>query len=233
MFEDVIREYEKLEPEGTDTWNPLGNDKELRGRFRVLSALNAALLKLYIPIADAKILDVGCGVGHSTRALLEFGARPENILGIDLRPSAIAYAQSVNPSMHFQVVRDLSDWPAKGSFDFCMQCLVFSSIDGLERRRTLAAKMEEMVNEKGLIFWWDLITANSFAGRDVLEPSVYFTQSQILENHFCSLFPAFSESMKYRGRGSSFLARWLDKLIGYPPTHCSTLFEKKKLQSFL
>jgi 2-polyprenyl-3-methyl-5-hydroxy-6-metoxy-1,4-benzoquinol methylase len=228
MFEDVIREYEKLEPAGQDTWRPLGNEKELLGRIRLFKALNAALLKLSVPIAEAKILDVGCGVGHSTRALLEFGARPENILGIDLRSSAIAYAQSLNSSMHFQVVRNLSDWPAEGSFDFCMQCLVFSSIEGLERRRMLATKMEKMVNENGLILWWDLITANSFAGRDALEPSAYFTQSQILENHFWSLFPTFSESMKYRGKGSAFLALWLDKLIGYSPTHCSTLFGKKK-----
>lgn len=227
MFDDVIREYGRLEPAGTDAWNPLSNEKELWGRARLFLTLGRILSELPIPISDARLLDVGCGVGHSTRALLEFGARPKNVLGIDLRLSAIAYARSLNPAMRFQVVHGLDDWPSE-SFDLCMQVVVFSSISGLDRRLALAQKMESMVRENGLIFWWDRITANAFAGGDRLDPSDYFKQSLILEEQFLSLPPALAASIKYRGRVADLISRLLQKWIGHPPTHCAALLKRKR-----
>ena len=83
MFEDLLKEYERLEPPGTDAWNPLHNDVEFWHRVRLFIALGWALRQIPISIQKLKVLDVGCGVGRSTRTLLEFGVMPENILGID------------------------------------------------------------------------------------------------------------------------------------------------------
>jgi trans-aconitate methyltransferase len=98
------------------------------------------------------VLDVGCGVGRSTRLLIEFGLRPENIMGIDLRSSAIEHARRLNPAIPFRTVNSLDDWPLELEFDLCMQCTVFSSIPGVERRRLTARMMAEAVGNKGFIF---------------------------------------------------------------------------------
>ena len=41
------------------------------------------------PIGNKKILDVGCGTGWYFRKLIDYGARAENLFGIDLLPKAI------------------------------------------------------------------------------------------------------------------------------------------------
>jgi SAM-dependent methyltransferase len=55
------------------------------------------------PADTVRVVDVGCGNGRSTRALLEFGVRPQNVVGLDLRMSAIEYARTVNPAIAYSV----------------------------------------------------------------------------------------------------------------------------------
>jgi SAM-dependent methyltransferase len=227
-FDDVITDYEHLEPPGTDAWNPLGNEVELWHRVRLFLALCAALKKIPIPLVEAKILDVGCGVGRSTRALLEFGAKPENVLGIDIRPSAIALAESVNPAVPMRVVKGFEDWPPAGTFDLCMQCTVFSSIRGIDLRMALAEMMEKMVAQGRYIFWWDLVVANNFAGGDPLDPRSLFKHSEIITCRRLSLYPPIAEAFRYKSRGMDPLTWILQRLVGYPSTHYAALLRKTK-----
>jgi SAM-dependent methyltransferase len=226
MFKDVIDIYRELEPPGIDRWNPLGNDLELWHRVRLFLALEWALRQVSIPISEAKVLDVGCGVGRSTRLLLEFGVKPENILGIDLRSSAISYAQVLNPAISFQVVDDVDDWPFAGRVDICMQCTVFSSIAGDERRRQLATMMERTVHHGGFLIWWDSVRANSFAGQDKLKPQLLFQDSTMISSREFSLRPSVSEAVKYRGKKAHLLIDFLQHMVGFAPTHCVALFRK-------
>lgn len=48
-----------------------------------------------------KIADLGCGCGHTTAFLQNFGAK--NIVGIDLSPEMIVMAQSLCPTIDFEV----------------------------------------------------------------------------------------------------------------------------------
>lgn len=228
VFERMLPAYQYMEPDGADNkWNPLGNDTELWHRTRIFTALKWGLSQLDMPIAEAKILDVGCGAGRSTRALLEFGAKPENLLGIDLRESALAYAQSVNPAIPVRLVRGFDDWPLAGSFHLCMQCTAFSSIQGIEGQRALAEMMEKVVCDKGYIFWWDRVHACEFAGGDLLEPRTLFKQSRLLGYRLVSLPPSFIEASRRGGRRLSSVFWLFQKLLGFPPTHCAALFAKK------
>lgn len=233
MFDDLIAEYNKLEPEGADSWNPLDADRELWHRVRLLIAIKWALQQIPIPISELKILDVGCGVGRSTRALLEFGVNPKNILGIDLRPSAIGYAKSINPAIPFQVVESFGDWPRVGTYHLCMQCTVFSSIKGNEGRLLLSQKMEEMVVDSGFIFWWDRILANDFAGADKLDPLLMFRKSVLLNKSFVSLKPSIHESFRSRANGSSLFYRSIQKYLGHRPSHLMAVFKKCQTDNLL
>jgi SAM-dependent methyltransferase len=226
MFADLLSQYGSMEPAGTDAWNPLQNDLELWHRTRLLVELARALKALPGPIEKARVLDVGCGVGRSTRLLIELGLRPENILGIDLRSTAIEYARRLNPAIPFRAVNGFDDWPVEPEFDLCLQCTVFSSISGGERRELTARMMERAVGDNGFIFWWDRLQANDFAGSDPLDPAAFFARRRLLSLLRVSLWPSISESLRplhgWRAPLSAVL-RW----FGYRPTHVAAVFGGK------
>src|SRR6516165_3707565 len=49
------------------------------------------------PLHTTKILEVGCGTGYWLREFIKWGARPENITGIDLLVDRVAEAQYLCP----------------------------------------------------------------------------------------------------------------------------------------
>jgi SAM-dependent methyltransferase len=228
-FNTVIAEYAQREPPGIDTWNPLGDDVELWHRVRLFLALALALRQILTPIGRMRVLDVGCGVGRSTRALLEFGARPENLLGIDLRPSAISYAQDLNPGIPFKAVKNFDDWPGGGLFDLCIQCTVFSSVNGTQNRVAIAQMMERSVTEGGYIFWWDLIRANDFAGGNLIDPRGLFQGSATVDYQELCLRPTLTEALRHGNKVPKLMSRQLQHSLGFAATHCAALFRKGQL----
>jgi SAM-dependent methyltransferase len=223
MFEDLLATYERLEPSGSDTWNPLHNEIELWHRVRLYLELRRALEAIAKPLEALKVLDVGCGTGRSTRALLEFGVRPENVLGLDLRKSAIDHARAVNPAISYLALSNLDGWPT-GRFDLCMQCTAFSSILGHQPRLALAQKMMASIGPGAHLYWWDLVDANDFAGGDRLEPVALFGGLDVVFERTVCIQPAVVEAVRpgRRPRGLSVLQR----RFGFPMTHVSALFQK-------
>ena len=55
------------------------------------------------PLADKRILDVGCGAGKPLLRFLQYGARPENLFGVDLLEDEINVARELAPHLHFEV----------------------------------------------------------------------------------------------------------------------------------
>jgi 2-polyprenyl-3-methyl-5-hydroxy-6-metoxy-1,4-benzoquinol methylase len=51
----------------------------------------------FAPLNTKKILEVGCGTGSQLREFIKWGARPENITGIDLLVDRIAEAKYLCP----------------------------------------------------------------------------------------------------------------------------------------
>lgn len=108
-------------------------------------------------LADARVLDVGCGSGIWLRDLVRWGARPENLFGVELLPDRAAAARRLTaPGVTVQL-GDIAalDSPA-ASFDLVIQSTVFSSILDDDRRRRTAAEMFRVVRRTGLVLWYDL-----------------------------------------------------------------------------
>jgi len=92
---------------------------------------------------------------------IKWGARPENVFGIDLLPERVAEAKELSP----QAIRidcgsaaDLS-FP-NAMFDLVLQCTVFTSILDSNMKKQVAAEMLRVVKEDGLILWYDFHVDN-------------------------------------------------------------------------
>ena len=111
-------------------------------------------------LADRHILDVGCGDGNMLRQFLEWGATPENLAGIDLRPEPVEYARSLNPNLDVRCgsATDLP-WP-DASFDLVCQHTVFTSILDTEMRHGVAREMIRVLRRKGAVLWYDFVYDN-------------------------------------------------------------------------
>jgi len=221
-IEAIRRLYSKLEPPDCDAWSPLYNEVELHHRVRLSLEACRALRRIPKQAKELKVLDVGCGIGRSGRLFVELGIVPDNILGIDIRESAIEFARRVNPAIRYQALRDLTDWPSE-RFDLCVQCTVFSSIPGTELRQATARLMEQSVGREGYIFWWDIQNANGFAGGDRLDPVRLFPNRKVLSSREVSLLPELSDAIRpLRGIGRVLSA--LLRPCGHEATHFVALF---------
>lgn len=107
-------------------------------------------------LSSYKILDVGCGSGQLLRRLLEWGARPANVAGVDLLPDRIAEAKLLSPPDARLICGSAKqlEFPA-ASFDLIFQLTVFTSILDAELKREIAAEMLRLLRPDGLIVWFD------------------------------------------------------------------------------
>jgi ubiquinone/menaquinone biosynthesis C-methylase UbiE len=115
----------------------------------------------FLHLENTRILQVGCGTGAWLRDFIRWGARPENLWGVDLLPSRIAEGKKLSPAqMHLQCQNSANLEVPDGSFDLVFQATVFTSILDAEMKRLLAKEMIRVVQEKGLILWYDFHVNN-------------------------------------------------------------------------
>ena len=121
-------------------------EKELIGLFRRYEVG---------PLGNKSILDVGCGTGWPLRELISYGARAENLYGIDLLPNAIEEAKRISPNIDFRCGNAEALPFDEKSFDIVTHFTMFTSIldDGMKRKS--AKEMLRVLNPSGIILWYD------------------------------------------------------------------------------
>ncbi|MFZ0967699.1 MAG: class I SAM-dependent methyltransferase [Candidatus Acidiferrales bacterium] len=114
-----------------------------------------------MPLAERRILDVGCGDARWLRALGEFGAQPQNFTGIDLLPERIAVARKLCSPLTTLQCGDASRLPfADSSFDILMSFTLFSSIHDPALKVSLAAEILRVLRPGGFVLWYDFRVNN-------------------------------------------------------------------------
>jgi SAM-dependent methyltransferase len=112
------------------------------------------------PPSGLDICEVGCGNGQWLLDLVNWGADPARVAGMDLHPGRIEEARRRLPAADLRV-GDAADlpWPAR-SFDLVLQSTVFTSIldSGLKQR--IAAGMLRILRPGGVIVWYDFFRNN-------------------------------------------------------------------------
>lgn len=122
-----------------------------------------ALLKRHgiTPLADRTFLEVGCGLGNWLRDLVNWGAAPHNLTGLDLLPDRLDRARELCPPGVSLVCGSAArlHFP-DDSFDVVLQATVFTSILDDDFRRLAAAEMLRVVRPGGLVLWYDFHARN-------------------------------------------------------------------------
>jgi ubiquinone/menaquinone biosynthesis C-methylase UbiE len=131
--------------------HPLGHLFHEHNHDALVDALNA----LDLDLAGARALDVGCGWGYWLRYLVDLGADPTLLSGIDLSQERIAAAHASNPAISW-LHHDAAALPFPDEhFDLVIQVVVFSSIRDATERAALAAEMLRVARPGGHILFVD------------------------------------------------------------------------------
>ncbi len=111
-------------------------------------------------LGRSRLLEVGCGDGWWLRRLVDYGARPENMRGVDLLPEMVERAESLSPNIPV-VLGDASRLDIRdGSYDIVLQSTVFSSILDSDMRRQAASEMLRVLKPGGIVIWYDMRIGN-------------------------------------------------------------------------
>src|SRR5215510_9472751 len=132
----------------------MGNLFEKQERERRL----LTLLKRHglAPLHTKKILEVGCGTGYWLRELIKWGARPENITGIDLLVDRVAEARSLCPEAVRIVYGNAAELAfPDATFDLVVQSTVFTSVLDTSMKQQMASEMLRVVKDDGFLLWYD------------------------------------------------------------------------------
>lgn len=107
-------------------------------------------------LGSIKILEVGCGGGFWLREFIRWGARPENLTGIDISEERIALARELCPQNLTLLCGDAARLEfADGTFDLVLPPIVFSSSLEVATRHQVASEMVRVLKPDGLILWYD------------------------------------------------------------------------------
>jgi ubiquinone/menaquinone biosynthesis C-methylase UbiE len=117
-------------------------------------------------LTGLRILDVGCGRGAMLRQLLDYGAEPELLAGIDLLEENVNGARALAPNLRI-VCGSATHLPfPDSSFDLAVQFTLFTSVLADDVKYAIAADMKRVLAPGGRVLWYDFSVSNP-KNRDV------------------------------------------------------------------
>ena len=177
-IQQVYEEYRYTRIHLWSSTNP-GNRWILQERSKAVTRL---LDKYgFLPLSQKRILEVGCGSGSVLASLVELGAQPENLYGVDLLPDRIEIARQRYPGLHFICGNaEHLEFPDT-YFDLVLLFTVFSSIldDGMAHN--VAYEVYRVLKPGGAVLWYDFRYDNPW------NPHVRGMTKQLIHQFFPNL----------------------------------------------
>jgi ubiquinone/menaquinone biosynthesis C-methylase UbiE len=130
-----------------------GNQQVLEERRRLTKRLLAR--DGWIPIGDRRVLEVGSGTGAELAWMLELGASPSSLVGVDLLPDRVTAAKYAYPTLEFHATNAEHLDFADASHDLVMAVTVFSSILDGRMAANVAAEIYRVLRPGGALLWYD------------------------------------------------------------------------------
>jgi ubiquinone/menaquinone biosynthesis C-methylase UbiE len=134
-----------------------------------------------------RILDVGCGRAYWLRQMIQWGAQPENLFGIDLMPERIQDGEKLCPPKVSLACADAArlDFP-DACFTMVLQFTVFTSNLDDVMKKHIATEISRVLKPGGALLWYDYFVSNP-SNPDVRGVS---------RREIVRLFPGFSIFLK-------------------------------------
>jgi ubiquinone/menaquinone biosynthesis C-methylase UbiE len=115
----------------------------------------------FTQLEQKKILEVGCGSGFWLRQFVQWGVKPENLVGIDLLSDSIVRGKELCPSGISLQCGDANSLDfEKDSFDVVTQFTVFSSVLDQDTQANLADEICRVTKPEDVILWFDFFMSN-------------------------------------------------------------------------
>lgn len=151
----ITRAYRELEEHAAGRWDldNKGNQAILSERRRLTRA--ALQREGLLPLGDRKVLEVGSGGGSELAWLLELGALPSRLVGIDLLPQRVAAARKAYPDLEFHEGNAEHLPFPDGNFDLVLALTVFSSIFDEGMAANVASEICRVLRPGGALLWYD------------------------------------------------------------------------------
>jgi ubiquinone/menaquinone biosynthesis C-methylase UbiE len=109
----------------------------------------------FFPLGNRRILDVGCGTGETLAGFEAWGARPENLFGVDLLSERIRRAKENFPDITFQEANAEALPFGNGFFDLVALFTVFTSIRDPQMARNVSREINRILRPGGAVVWYD------------------------------------------------------------------------------
>jgi ubiquinone/menaquinone biosynthesis C-methylase UbiE len=110
------------------------------------------------PLEDVRVIDAGCGTGGLLRDFVEYGAKPENLVGVDVVAERVSEARRLAPHLDFRVANAAELPFDDSSFDLALAFTMFSSITNATLRDDVAAEILRVLRPGGAVLWYDFWT---------------------------------------------------------------------------
>lgn len=120
----------------------------------------------YRSLESLRVLEAGCGGGYNLRHLVQLGATPSNLAGVDINADALAYCEAHSPGFRLHHGDAAAIPEPAASFDLALAFTLFSSIGSPEKCRAIAAELFRVTRPGGLIIVYDMRRRN-LANRSV------------------------------------------------------------------
>jgi SAM-dependent methyltransferase len=144
-----------------DRYAPLNPEVQARVHERQRATARLLARVGWHNLAEADILEIGCGTGDNLIEWLQFGATPARLAGNELLPDRLALARERLPAAVRLFPGDATQLAfPDASADLVHQSTVFSSLldDGFQQR--LAQRMWAWVRPGGGVLWYDFTVNN-------------------------------------------------------------------------
>jgi ubiquinone/menaquinone biosynthesis C-methylase UbiE len=108
-----------------------------------------------LPLQNRRVLDVGCGHGHDLARLTAWGARAENMFGVDSSAERIEVARRIHPTMSFECGSAASLPFPDAHFDLVLMCTLMTSVLDEGVARSIAGSVSRVLRPGGRLLWYD------------------------------------------------------------------------------
>jgi ubiquinone/menaquinone biosynthesis C-methylase UbiE len=180
----IRRAYAEYQRDGR--WNDPNPAYALMQQQRNEALRQVLTTRLERPLAQCRVLEVGCGNGDILAWLNQCGVPSTGLVGIDLLPNVVEMARLRHPSLSFQE-GNAERLPFTDSlFDVVLVSTVFSSILDEITAANVAREIARVTKADGAVAWYDLRYPNPW-NRNV---------RAMTKERVRSLFPGFAVSLE-------------------------------------